>query len=107
MRTAMTTATTVTISSSIESAQNPKSPNDAKDAATRIAMRQFATAYPIQVATASTPSQPTCGTGRGKSGTAIIRESQPTASTNQCPTEYVACTSGLVSRLASTESRNS
>ena len=79
------TATKVMIKESMASDQKPKAPNDTNDAATRRAIRQPAMASPTQAATAVTPSQPTCGTGRGKSGMEIIRWAQSTTELNQSP----------------------
>ena len=71
MITVMVTEITVTTSSSIESAQKPKAPKERNERQTSSAIRQLATAYPIHVAIATTPSHPMIGAGRGGVGTAI------------------------------------
>ena len=67
----------------------------------------FATTRATQVATAVTPSQPICGTGRGKSGTETIRCSQSNALRKASAMLVVNAMTGLLSRLASTVSRKS
>ena len=65
MITAKNTETKVRSRRSTESVQKPSSPKATKVPATSRAIRTFATTRATQVATAVTPSQPICGTGRG------------------------------------------
>jgi hypothetical protein len=64
-------------------------------------------AKPTQVARAVTPSQPTCGTGRGKSGRETSRWRKSTRLRNPSAIPVVSWMTGLVSREAMIQLRNS